>query len=748
VTTSAPALQRAEGLDLLGALDGSGYRAEAFLVRRADGQTIQLTALLYRLLELLDGSRTPPDLAADLSAAVDRTVSVDDIEHLTAKLTDLGLLHGSAPEVLPSSNPLLALRWKVVASDPATTRRLTGPFAALFHPAVLWPVLAAFVCVCWFVLVDKGLASATHQAFTRPGLLLAVFALSVLSAGFHELGHAAACRFGGAQPGAMGAGLYLVWPAFYTNVDDSYRLNRRGRLRVDLGGLYFNAVVAVAVTGLWLATGQDALLLGVATQLLQMVRQLAPVVRADGYHILADLTGVPDLFSHLGPTVRRVLPSQWGTPSPLTRKARLLVTAWVLVVVPVLLSLMLTAILLLPRLIATAWTSGQALVTRLGDNAQHADILGVGADLLQLLALLLPVVGTGYLAVSVSRRTSTRAWTATQDRPVARTAFLAAASVLLAALAWAWWPTGQYVPVRGDERGTVTSLVSSSRPASATTSGSRQLALAMVPRGAAAADHPVLLVIKDGSGLRSIVTSGNGHAPAAAKAFPFALPTRPGPGDTQALAVNDTDGSVVYDVSYALVTVTDGAPVTSSNTAYALASCTACTTVAVSFQVVLVVGHSSIVAPVNAAVAANGACVRCLTTAMAVQLVVSISAAPPADVQTRLDAALAGLDGVEGLDPAVIYQRVQQIETQVVTILQDAGLLTTTPTPAGTAVATATPTGSAAASATPEPVSSDPSQTASPSVSPSSSASPSPSAAPTRTAAPTAAPSATATASP
>ena len=96
----------------------------------------------------------------------------------------------------------------------------------------------------------------------------------MLSAGFHEFGHAAAARYGGATPGAMGTGLYLVWPAFYTDVTDSYRLGRAGRVRTDLGGLYFNAIVAVAMFGVWWATGWDALLLVVATQVLQMVRQL------------------------------------------------------------------------------------------------------------------------------------------------------------------------------------------------------------------------------------------------------------------------------------------------------------------------------------------------------------------------------------------------------------------------------------------------------------------------------------------
>ena len=40
----------------------------------------------------------------------------------------------------------------------------------------------------------------------------------------------------------MGAGIYMVWPAFYTDVTDAYRLPRRARLRTDLGGIYFNAV--------------------------------------------------------------------------------------------------------------------------------------------------------------------------------------------------------------------------------------------------------------------------------------------------------------------------------------------------------------------------------------------------------------------------------------------------------------------------------------------------------------------------
>ena len=93
--------------------------------------------------------------------------------------------------------------------------------------------------------------------------------LAVASAGFHELGHAAACRYGGATPGGMGMGIYIVWPAFYTDVTDAYRLPRRDRLRVDLGGLLLQRVVAVVTLGVWLLWRVDALLLLIALQLLR-----------------------------------------------------------------------------------------------------------------------------------------------------------------------------------------------------------------------------------------------------------------------------------------------------------------------------------------------------------------------------------------------------------------------------------------------------------------------------------------------
>jgi putative peptide zinc metalloprotease protein len=719
-------LDRAAGAELLGGVPGSGYKQGASLVRRADGQVVQLGPLLYGLLTCVDGRRDHGEIAEALSEHLGRAVGEEHVTAIAEKLGGLGLLAGTEHRAPPPRNPLLALRWKVLITDRRWTERLTAPFGWLFSGWVMWPALACFAAVCWFVLVDKGVASATAQAFDSPGLLLLVFALTVVSAGFHELGHAAACRRSGGTPGGMGAGLYLVWPAFYTDVTDAYRLPRRARLRVDLAGLYFNAVVAVATMAVWLVWQVDALLLLVALQLLQMVKQLSPLIRADGYHILADATGVPDLFTHMGPTLRQLVPGQRRQPSALTGWARLLVTVWVLVLAPVMLSLMLSAVLLLPRLLTTAWDSGQHLVARMPSEAGRGDVIGVLASLLQLAALAIPVCGSALVTSKVARQVFTKAASWSAGHPLRRALAILAAAGVVAGLAWAWWPSGQYQQIRPSERGTITSfaklVVSPARavrprpaPVAALAPGTH-LAVAMVPVGGASAAHPALVVVPGSAGqpATALVSTGTPSLgsvphpsfPLTGAEFPFTVPKDLRPGDSQAVAVNTADGSVLYDVAYSLVTVGHGSPVTNANSAFALARCHACTTVAVSFQVVLVIGQSNIIAPLDAAGALNVDCPACTTTALADQLVITLAHTPSGALLAQLRQDLTqlgalpalGAGGTPAAVAAVVAQVQEEVEAQLAASGEVAPGAVPTTAPGGATATTVAGTGSASSS--------------------------------------------------
>jgi putative peptide zinc metalloprotease protein len=667
-------------VQLLGAVPGSGYRVAPALVRRGDGQTIQLTPLLYAVLEKVDGRRTTAELAEAVGAAIGRQVSAADVETLCdSKLRTLGVLKkadGSDPEVR-RSNPLLALRFKYVVSDPEVTRRITAPFALLFAPVVVAVLVAAFLVVCGWVLLHKGLASATHQAFDQPALLLTVFALTVVSAGFHEFGHAAAARYGGSTPGVMGTGLYLVWPAFYTDVTDSYRLGRAGRVRTDLGGLYFNAIVAVAMFGVWWGTGWDAILLIIATQVLQMVRQLAPLVRFDGYHVLADVTGVPDLYHRIKPTLVGLLPRHWNDPGATVLKpwARAVVTAWVVVVVPVLLFSLVMMVLSFPRVAGTAFASVGRQWARLETQLGDGDVLAVLVRALSIVAIALPVLGVVFIVSRVTRQVVTGTWRATRDRPVRRALAGVLALAVVAGLAWSWWPQpGTYRPIQAYERGTLADGISSTLRSGvpATLQEGRQGAgRAVWPHGAAlpTAEAPELAVV--------MVPRG-GQAQADGKAqptwvFPFNRPLPPGEGGNQAMAVNTTDGSTLYDVAFALVWA-DGNTVANTNEAYALASCTGCQTVAVAFQVVLILGNAHVVVPKNVAAAVNYSCVQCVTQALATQLVVTLSG--PLSAQSTADLAALWKEistfgaSIQGVPLSELQERLTDFERQILAVVQ------------------------------------------------------------------------------
>ena len=314
------------------------------------------------MLSAIDGRRSYDEVAEQVSAGYGTTVTADNVRTLVDdQLRPLGLLtkpDGSQPEV-KKSNPLLALRFKYAVSDPERTRRITSPFARLFNPVLMAVVLLAFL-----VVVLVGPAGAGPRGRGARGVRQAR-AAAAGDRGDRVLGRVPRVRPRGRRTPGRGRARchgrrHLPGLAGVLHRRDRLLPARRaGRVRTDLGGLYFNAIVAVAVTGVWWATQYDALLLVVATQILQMVQQLTPVVRFDGYHVLADVTGVPDLFHRIKPTLLGMLPWRWRDPEATVLKpwARAVVSLWVVVVVPMLAFSLFTMVPTLPRIVGSAAAS-------------------------------------------------------------------------------------------------------------------------------------------------------------------------------------------------------------------------------------------------------------------------------------------------------------------------------------------------------------------------------------------------------
>ena len=438
----------AEGVELLGEFRNSGDSQPPSLVRRPDGQVIQMSRLLYLVASRIDGSRDTAAIAELVSDDIGRPLNADQVRYvITAKLLPLGILAtNGAPGTLPRANPLLALR----ARGTLLPERAANAVGMFFRPLFRWPVIVAVLvsvaAMDYWVFAVHGLTAGAQQVLRDPVDLVVVFALSVGSGLFHEFGHAAGCRYGGARSGRIGVGIYLVWPSFFTNVTDSYRLSRAGRLRTDLGGLYFDLIFILALAGLYAATSSEILLLVIAITHLEMLEQLLPFVRFDGYFILSDLIGVPDLFARVVPILRSALFRKRKDQgiAGMRRNARMIVTGWVLCVIPLLVFTLGYMLLHLPAMDRALWRSSSMQVHLMATAAAGRQYAAASADFISIFLEALPVAGSVYIVAGLARRAATLGLRWSAGYPRRRLLVSVAALAWLTLLALFWIANGQF----------------------------------------------------------------------------------------------------------------------------------------------------------------------------------------------------------------------------------------------------------------------------------------------------------------
>ena len=162
------------------------------------------------------------------------------------------------------------------------------------------------------LLAFAGLFLVTRQwdAFTgsfanllsAQGLLAYGGALVVVKI-CHELGHAyTATRYGVRVP-TMGVSFLVMVPVLYTDTSGAWRLRaRRQRIAIDAAGILAELSVASVALFLWpflpdgpLRTG--AFVLATTSLATSLLVNASPFMRFDGYYILSDLLGVPNLAS-------------------------------------------------------------------------------------------------------------------------------------------------------------------------------------------------------------------------------------------------------------------------------------------------------------------------------------------------------------------------------------------------------------------------------------------------------------------
>jgi len=434
----------APNVRLTGQMQETGFTEQQWLIER-DGKFIQVSELLYRIAERANGERTLEEIAAGVTEVTDWIVSADQVQHIFAiKLIPLGLVEAANGSVVSRTQDqrrsALAVNLRMRMLGPRICDPIPQVLQFLYTPLVLIPVLIAIVAAHGWLYFTHGLAGSIRAALFMPGALLVLLVIMLIAAIFHELGHAAALRYGGGKVRVIGVGLYLIMPVFYTDATDMYRLGHWARVRTDLGGIYFDLVFALGMIALYWVSGQELLLFTVLLMNLDIIYQFLPFVRFDGYWALADLTGIPDFFSQMGPFLRSLLPAVKGTKlPPVKRWVKLVFASYIILTIPVLVLLFFLVVKGVPHLISMTWDALFYQTEVFSGAWSSNDILLLARVVTQMLLLALPLLGTAYALYSMSQQLIRALWNWSKPTPMRRVAgtLVAMGAVTFVALLWA-----------------------------------------------------------------------------------------------------------------------------------------------------------------------------------------------------------------------------------------------------------------------------------------------------------------------
>jgi len=157
----------------------------------------------------------------------------------------------------------------------------------------------ALVLTHWSTFYSK--LPAYHEFFTLKTVAYLWIALGAVKV-IHEFGHGLSCKTFGGEVHEMGM-LFLVFsPCLYCNVSDAWTLaNKWNRIVISAAGIYVELLIAAIATFVWWGTDSGTfannmcMSLMVVCSVSTFVFNANPLMRFDGYYVLADWLEIPNL---------------------------------------------------------------------------------------------------------------------------------------------------------------------------------------------------------------------------------------------------------------------------------------------------------------------------------------------------------------------------------------------------------------------------------------------------------------------
>ena len=275
----------------------------------------------HYLLGFMDGTHTLDEAQKEYERRFrPERLTLEDLESFAQQLLNAGLVQNESPQ---AGKQLLDRRKKRKRSQfmQAITNILYVKIP-IYDPDVLLGKMiryCAFIFSISFFLLSLGVMLAAvllvtthfdtfrsklpsyHEFFSFKTVVYLWVALGAVKV-IHEFGHGLSCKRFGGEVHEMGF-LFLVFsPCLYCNVSDSWVLpSKWKRIVISAAGIYVELIIAALATFVWWNTPTQpfvnnmALSLMVVCSVSTVVFNANPLMRYDGYYVLADWIEIPNL---------------------------------------------------------------------------------------------------------------------------------------------------------------------------------------------------------------------------------------------------------------------------------------------------------------------------------------------------------------------------------------------------------------------------------------------------------------------
>ncbi len=287
------------------------------------GRNHRFNPAAYQFIGLLDGNRSVQEIFDQLGKQLeDYAPGQEEIIKLLGQLHAADLIQ---TEALIDTEELFERQ--VQQKNAKLKQRFSNPVAQkvpLWDPEeflsnhfnkVRW-LFSSWVAVVWVLLIGYSLLQASihwtqiSQHFSinalSPYNLIILFLLYPPIKFLHELGHAFSAKLEGGEVHEMGINFLMFMPIPYVNVSTSAHFrNKYKRMLVSAAGILVESFLASLGLLLFLATepgliqdiGFNIFIIGGISSLFFNGN---PLLKYDGYYILADALGIPNLYQRSG----------------------------------------------------------------------------------------------------------------------------------------------------------------------------------------------------------------------------------------------------------------------------------------------------------------------------------------------------------------------------------------------------------------------------------------------------------------